>query len=310
MFWIAGHQFDAIEQPWCQSTDGTWAQDSNIEMDVQDAKSVLSGWKSIDRHGCTFVDANLDGHKDIACVGGANWHRDFGYQELYLTGTDANGDPDGTFSKEIDNGLQKYTSMSHRWIRTLGGVSPNDPNKTNQIVFLTTSGSEREDLLPNQHRMFRVLDEGEPPEARGEPNSTEYIPAEMLPYFAEVYGPWIGYFFVSAPPLVGDFNGDGLDDFMLYGWAEPSHMYIQQSNGNWTEVPMPLNSRTEDLQSARIANVTDTPYNDMLISTGGFSGIQRWYFHIIPGMAEAPYFDFKFPVSLLLHCVCCCLVLN
>ena len=48
----------------------------------------------------------------------------------------------------------------------------------------TTSGLTRGDGLPNQHRMFRVLQEGEDFDID---NST----GNELKYFKEVPGPWI-----------------------------------------------------------------------------------------------------------------------
>ena len=91
---MVGHQFGNNDHPYCQNEDGTWTADSTITtLDFEDAKSPLSGWRIIDRHGCTLVDANLDGIDDIVCVNGANFHTSLDYPELYLTM------PDGTLQK-------------------------------------------------------------------------------------------------------------------------------------------------------------------------------------------------------------------
>jgi len=197
-FWMVGHRFQRPNFPYCRNPDGSWSANSTINtLDYEDTKSGLDGWRIIDRHGCALVDANKDGEDDILCVNGANFHQSLDYPELYLT------QPDGTIVKEADHGFQKYPSMAYRWIEPLRG--PNDST----LVFATTSGQTREDGLPNQHRLFRVLEQGE-----------SYVidnTGNHLKYFEEVPGPWIDYFFVGSPPLIGDFNGDGLDGtFVLF----------------------------------------------------------------------------------------------
>ena len=181
-----------------------------------------------------------------------------------------------SITEEIDHGLQKYPSMACRWIETLRRFDGSE------MVFVTTSGVRRDDTLPNQHRMYRVLNETE-------------VGTEGMKYFEEVMGPWSEYFFIGSPPTVGDFNNDGIDDLVVFGWAEPSHMYLQNSDGTWTEVDIPVTSVTENWQGARIGNITHSPYNDLVISTGGFTGIQRYYVHVLKGIPDPPYFDFTFP---------------
>lgn len=77
-------------------------------LDISDELNQIDGPKTIDRHGCTSVDVNLDGLPDVVCGVGANKGRGHGYNELYLTATN------GSVSKVLDaRGLQKYTTIRY-----------------------------------------------------------------------------------------------------------------------------------------------------------------------------------------------------
>jgi len=49
MFWFVGHETIG-EAPYCKQADGSWARSTSVVLDSTDTKSVLSGWKYIDRH--------------------------------------------------------------------------------------------------------------------------------------------------------------------------------------------------------------------------------------------------------------------
>jgi hypothetical protein len=116
-----GHQSDN-ETPWCLvPSGGMSASFENFDysgakfkrlrratLDISDELNMMDGPKTIDRHGCTSVDVNLDGLPDVVCGVGANKGRGHGYNELYLTA------PNGTLSKVLDaRGLQKYTTIRY-----------------------------------------------------------------------------------------------------------------------------------------------------------------------------------------------------
>jgi len=186
--------------------------------------------------------------------------------------------------------------MAHRWVAVLKNAYDG-----NTLVFDTTSGVTREDGLPNQHRMWRLLKPGEQPV-----NPKYKYFAEVMPNFDDngnpipgpgPFGPWISYDPINSPPLVGDFNGDGLDDVLAFSWYDKSHMWIAKPDGTWIEQPLPSHSTTFAGQAARLASVTNNPNGkpDLIMSVGGYTGINRWYVHVIEAINEPPYFDFKFP---------------
>jgi hypothetical protein len=117
-----GHQGDD-ETPWCLRSSGNGKKTSyenydysgaqferprNAVLDVTDPLNDIDGTtKSIDRHGCTSIDVNLDGIVDIVCGVGADSGKGYGYNELYLTS-------DRNVTKVLDShGLQKYTTIRY-----------------------------------------------------------------------------------------------------------------------------------------------------------------------------------------------------
>lgn len=116
-----GHQGDD-ETPWCLSNpqNGTFSFENynysgavfdrprNAVLDRQDSLNVLDGPNNIDRHGCTAIDVNSDGIKDIVCGVGANRGQGHGYNELYLSS------PNGNVTKVLEgHGLHKYNTIRY-----------------------------------------------------------------------------------------------------------------------------------------------------------------------------------------------------
>jgi len=271
-YWMLGHNWEPYpEAPHCyNSEDNTWTRDSSIAtLDYEDDKSRSSGWKKIDRHGCVAIDANNDGIPDVACVVGANFARDFGYSELYLT-----QESDGSLQKVLSHGLQQYPSMSSRWIVAINGPTP----QSSKSVFVTTSAAIREDGLTNKHRMFRVL--GAPP------------------YFQEVPGPWTATDFpIGNEPLAADVDGDGVDDLVTFSWEGRSHIYLQNSvGGGWTEVELPVTDLVSYWSDARIGYVSNSARPDLVVTWGDLRGPGDYYVHVFRWIPEAPYFDFRKPI--------------
>ena len=79
------------------------------------------------------------------------------------------------------------------------------------------------------------------------------------------------------------------------GWQAKTHMYIQQADGSWIEEPLPNLPWTRDWQNGRFASVTDSASPDLIITTGGYVGIQRHYIWVLTSIPDPPYFEWKFP---------------
>lgn len=101
----------------------------------------------LDRHNCAVLDVNQDNIPDILCGLGAVSGTEFGYSEVYLTNA-----TDGSLVKATrGHGLDKFPTMRNRFMKTLKGADGSD------LVFLATKGTRRDDGLPNNHRMFRLV---------------------------------------------------------------------------------------------------------------------------------------------------------
>jgi len=166
---LVGHQNP--EHPWCYS-NGEWKNNSGIVLDYLDEMNALdlNSRTSIDRHDCVHMDVNKDGTPDIVCVVGADKSKGKGFNELYLTSP-----IDGSITKVLQHGLQKYTSLSTRKVAKLKHEATG-----RTLLFVTTNGRVRLDGKPNQNQMFITT-----------PNGT-------WPYFHEFYGksnvPWRRHF--------------------------------------------------------------------------------------------------------------------
>lgn len=276
-FWFVGHEFS--EAPYCRrrlqtkrSAAVVWERSRSVVLDDEDSKSVLSGWRYIDRHDCAALDVDGDGVNDIVCVLGANRHKDKGWTELYLT------QKNGTVVKVKDHGLHQYPTMSTRYTALLRRAGDGG-NRT--LLFVSTTGQRRPDGKTNEHRMFRLT--SEPPM-----------------YFVEHPGPWVKHFQITAHPLVGDFDGNGHDDLLTWTKAGVMpHMYLQGDDGQFNEVQLDANRKKMETlrywRGVRWGNLTGNKRKDLVVTRGGFRDNHEFWLHVFVGTEEPPYFDFRKP---------------
>jgi len=250
------------EAPMCRTESGKWEPDRRATLDFTDKKNEprLSGTPYIDRHDCVPVDANHDGIDDIACFVGAGKAHGKGYSELYLT------QGNGTLTKVLNHGLQKYPTLSTRIATTLKHATGST------LIFVGTKGIVRDDGKTDAHRMFINLKHGQPP------------------YFRELLGPWIRHY-DAVCAVAADVNSDGLGDLIVCEGEGRPHMYIQEKNGNFHEVQLP--AAVGNWRNVRIGHVTGSIRPDLVVVEGWQS--EASFMHIFQGKLKAPYFAFSVP---------------
>lgn len=263
-YWLVGHQ-SHDESPYCYN-GVHWLQNSPAVLDTNDLLNQRDT-NRIDRHQCVSFDINRDTLTDVICLVGADKATGEGYNELYLT------QPDGSLRKVLEeHGLQKYPSMSTRLAVHLHDKRGRD------LVFVTTSGIERSDGKPNQHRMFKNV----------------YRKERKKPYFEEVWGPWIRYNAIECA-VAGDINGDGIDDLVLCT-AGQAILYEQSRKGKWSRVPGLTGEHLSRWGNVRIEDVTGDGLNDLIVVGYVERGTtQRSFLKVFRGMRRPPYFNFRTP---------------
>jgi len=273
--WLVGHH-NHEETPYClQGNDNVsnftnfdysgsvWARTSPAHFDLQDILNEPSGpARGIDRHDCTTLDVNGDGFMDVVCGVGADAGRGEGFNELYLT------DPsNGSLYKVLQgHGLHKYPSMRNRKTVTLKSADGAS------LVFMATQGARRDDLQPNNHRMFRL-----------DQNSTHSF------FFNEVDGPWIRHTRAECLRVV-DVNQDGIDDLLMCDDRPSNPIYLQNSDTTWSEIKLRGSRRSRGWLDARIADVTGDGIVDLVV-VGEWK--KRNYLRVFKGMGVAPFFDIE-----------------
>ena len=273
---VVGHDND--DHPYCYfQNKRKWKRRTSVAFDYMDGLNALDGpHDGIDRHQCMPVDADKDGVPDLVCVVGADKGRGLGFAELYLT----NKSRDRGLVKVPEHGLQKYPSMRSRMIRkfTRGADQAT-------LIFISTNGiARRSDGLPNQHRVFRLLESGQ------------------APYFEEVDGPWSSSYFKVECILTQDVNGDGLDDLVLCNPDGKAKIILQTRSGRFEEVDLGDLVGTENWWNARLGNVVASdgggtrpasPLKDLVV-VGKNS--KRNFLKVFRSTGDArPYFDFAKP---------------
>lgn len=268
--WQVGHQKN--ERPDCLNTDGTWTMSNTTWLDLRDALNSLDfPNKNLDRHSCEHLDVNGDGLEDIVCLIGANKGKGVGYNELYLTRID------GSLRKVPHHGLQKFPTMSTRWMTALTG-----PYGPKQFLFIATTGKKRADGRTNNHRMFEHF-------------------SNRPPYFREVRGPWInGYFEVNAI-YAADFDGDGLDDLFVLTKDGAVRIYRQLPTGfkliKIRPNMAPNRATLLNWMGVRLADFNSDGREDLVV-VGPKPGSNDLlsYLRIFPGMPSYPFWDFNNPI--------------
>jgi len=132
MVWLTGHHNG--DRPWCQKKNGSFVASKTTVLDYTDSKNHKDGPRDgIDRHDCATMDINQDGLEDVVCFVGADRGKGNGFSELYLTS------PDGSLSKVLNHGLQKYPSTRTRFAVSLRSADGS------RLVFISSNGYPRTD---------------------------------------------------------------------------------------------------------------------------------------------------------------------
>eukprot|EP00978_Attheya_sp_CCMP212_P042866 scaffold269269_cov48-Attheya_sp.AAC.1 len=268
-YWFTGHSPPNRDLPYCEVQPGVWHPSDTCVLDKQDLLNGADGPKFIDRHNCAYMDINDDGIMDIMCTVGANKGTGNGFNEVYLT------TQSGALKKVYHHGLYKYPTMSSREMTPLKGAVSNNTD----LVLVTTNGVERTDGMPNQHRMFKKVSQ------KTSNNHTQF--------FEEVPGPWIQHSEAKCV-IVADFNKDGTDDFLLCDKKDNAKLFLQQSNGNWTQTV--LNGTTgrgsrnaKHWNQARLEDMNNDGIPDLVVVRSHHN------VRVFLGMTVAPYFNMDEP---------------
>jgi len=93
--------------------------------------------------------------------------------------------------------------------------------------------------------------------------------------------------------MVGDVNGDGLDDVVVCEEDGPVHIYTQGRLGHkFEEVKIPNIPFVKDWRNVRLARITPDTKPDLIVVGAGKESSSVTVFR---GIAQPPYFDFRDP---------------
>ena len=185
----------------------------------------------VDRHDCDAADFNRDGRMDMYCAVGALQGTGKGYNELWLQRYD------GSFRKVANHGA--YDIYGRGRIP----VAFDFNHDGYPDIYVTNDATERADGQPNFNHVF--VNQG---------NAT-FVEVPTLATGAR------GFFCA----VKGDINGDGWDDLAVCDRDDVGHLYINNRNGDFTELSSPaLAARWRD---ARLVDMNGDGRDDLVLIT-------------------------------------------
>ncbi len=160
----------------------------------------------VDRHACEAADFNRDGRLDFYCAVGAELGLGAKLNELWLQ------DEDGVFHRAVNFGAEDIYGRGRYpiWLDFNHDGWPD--------LYLTNESTDRPDGQPNVNHLY--INQG----------GTGFVEANTLATGQR------GNQCVAK----GDIDGDGWDDLLVCGATEGNHLYLNNRQGDFTELQIPV----------------------------------------------------------------------